>query len=50
MHDPDEQALTGGLLSAVIGNGRHTHTSLVLHHQMANLVPGGYRLMANLLA
>ena len=50
MHDPDEDALTGSLLSAEIGRGRHTHTSLILHHQMAKLVPGGYRLMANLLA
>lgn len=50
MHDPDEQPLTGSLLSANIGNGRHTHTSLVLHHQMANLVPGSFRLMANLLS
>ncbi len=49
MHDPDEAPLHGSLLSAVIGSGRHTHTSLVLHHQMANLVPGGFRLMANLL-
>ena len=50
MHDPDEDPLTGGLLSAEIGRGRHTHTSLILHHQMAQLVPGSYRLMANLLA
>ena len=50
MHDPDEGALTGSLLSAEIGQGRHSHTSLVLHHQMAKLVPGGFRLMANLLA
>jgi len=50
MHDPGEDALTGSLLSAEIGQGRHTHTSLILHHQMARLVPGSYRLMANLLA
>jgi len=49
MHDPDEQPLNGGLLSAKIGRGRHTHTSLILHHQMAQLVPGSFRLMANLL-
>ncbi|WP_377299258.1 PIG-L family deacetylase [Rhizobium sp. SGZ-381] len=48
MHDTDEQPLKGGLLSAVIGRGRHTHTSLVLHHQMDKLVPGAFRLMANL--
>ena len=50
MADPDEAALTGGLLSARIGAGRHTHTSLILHHQMEKLVPGAFRLMANLVA
>ncbi len=49
MSDPDERPLTGGLLSAKIGQGRHTHTSLILHHQMTQLVPGSFRLMANLL-
>lgn len=49
MHDPDEKPLTGGLLSAQIGKGRHTHTALNLHHQTAKLVPGSFRLLANLL-
>ena len=49
MSDPDEEPLIGSLLSAEVGQGRHTHTSLILHHQMANLVPGSFRLMANLL-
>jgi hypothetical protein len=48
MHDVDEQPLKGALVSGVIGKGRHTHTSLVLHHQMDALVPGAFRLMANL--
>lgn len=48
MHDVDEQPLKGALVSGVIGKGRHTHTSLVLHHQMDKLVPGAFRLMANL--
>lgn len=48
MADPDETPLTGSLISAKIGAGRHTHTSLVLHHQMERLVTGGFRLMANL--
>jgi LmbE family N-acetylglucosaminyl deacetylase len=48
MHDVDEQPLKGALVSAAIGKGRHTHTSLVLHHQMDKLVPGAFRLMANL--
>jgi len=50
MADHDEQPLSGSLVSAEIGNGRHTHTSLILHHQMEQLVPGAYRLMANLVA
>ena len=48
MHDANEQPLMGALVSAAIGKGRHTHTSLVLHHQMDKLVPGAFRLMANL--
>jgi hypothetical protein len=50
MSDPDEAPLTGALLTADIGKGRHTHCSLILHHQMAKLVPGAFRLMANLIA
>lgn len=48
MHDEGEQPLFGALVSAEIGKGRHTHTSLVLHHQLDRLVPGAFRLMANL--
>ncbi len=48
MADAGEEPLRGALLSAEIGKGRHTHTSLVLHHQMEHLVPGAFRLMANL--
>ncbi len=50
MADPDEDPHKGALLSANIGKGRHTHTSLILHHQMEKLVPGAFRLMANLVA
>ena len=49
MGDPDEAPHQGALLCAQIGRGRHIHTSLILHHQMNQLVPGGFRLMANLL-
>ena len=49
MSDDGEKPLRGSLLSAEIGEGRHTHTSLVLHHQLDKLVPGAFRLMANLL-
>ncbi|MDQ0132282.1 LmbE family N-acetylglucosaminyl deacetylase [Neorhizobium galegae] len=48
MHDANEQPLKGALISGAIGKGRHTHTSLVLHHQLDKLVPGAFRLMANL--
>lgn len=49
MSDPDEAPLEGALVSARIGDGRHTHVALILHHQMARLVPGAFRLMANIL-
>ncbi|MEP0942909.1 MAG: PIG-L family deacetylase [Rhizobiaceae bacterium] len=50
MNDPDEAAHRGALLTADVGAGRHTHCALILHHQMEKLVPGAFRLMANLLA
>ena len=49
MHDDGEQPLYGALVSARIGKGRHTHASLVLHHQLEKLVPGAFRLIANLM-
>lgn len=36
------------LVTAPIGKGHHTHTSLVLHPQLDKLVPVAFRLMANL--
>ncbi|MBM7069811.1 PIG-L family deacetylase [Actibacterium sp. 188UL27-1] len=50
MADPGEASHHGALLAADVGQGRHVHTSLILHHQMENLVPGAFRLMANLIA
>ncbi len=50
MADKQETPLKGAMLSAKIGAGRHTHTSLILHHQMEKLVPGAFSIMANLLA
>ena len=50
MHDADEAPLRGAILVADVGQGRHVHTSLILHHQMEKLTAGGFRLMANLLA
>lgn len=48
LSDAGEAPLMGALLSARIGAGRHTHTALVLHHQLDRLVPGAFRLLANL--
>ncbi|PTE21241.1 PIG-L domain-containing protein [Cereibacter changlensis JA139] len=48
MADPGEAQLTGALVSGRIGGGRHSHVALVLHHQLDALVPGAFRLMANL--
>ncbi|MEM6693930.1 MAG: PIG-L family deacetylase [Pseudomonadota bacterium] len=50
MADRDEDSHQGALLVADIGAGCHVHTGLILHHQMANLVPGAFRLMANFIA
>ena len=50
MADPGEAPLDGALLSAEVGAGRHTHCALILHHQMEELVPGAFRLAANLCA
>lgn len=50
MADEGEDAHRGALLSGEFGKGRHTHTSLILHHQMEQLVPGGFRIMANLVS
>jgi len=50
MADAGEAPLRGALLSAQIGKGRHSHVSLIVHHQMDNLVPGAFRLMANLVS
>ncbi len=50
INDPGEAPLHGSLLAADVGKGRHVHTSLILHHQMEHLVPGAFRLMANIIA
>ena len=48
LNDRGENPLKGSLISARIGQGRHTHVALVLHHQLDKLVPGAFRLLANL--
>ena len=50
MADPGEAPHRGALLCAEIGRGRHVHCALILHHQMEKLVPGAFRLFANLIA
>ena len=47
--DTNESPLRGALLTGKFGKGRHTHTSLILHHQVEKLVPGAFRILANLL-
>ena len=48
--DADETPLQGALLEAKIGRGSHVHVALALHHQWEALVPGAFRLLANLVA
>ncbi len=48
MQDAGEAPLKGALLTGRIGRGRHSHCALVLHHQLDSLVPGAFRLLANL--
>ena len=48
--DPGEAKLSGALLAAPVGQGRHVHVALALHHQFRALVPGAFRLLANLVA
>jgi LmbE family N-acetylglucosaminyl deacetylase len=45
----DELPFLGSMLTTDIGKGRYTYTSLVLHTQIENNVPGAYRIYANLL-
>ena len=49
MSDKNEQPLLGGLLVANYGSGRHIHCALNLFYQMDNLVPGAFRIFANIL-
>jgi hypothetical protein len=48
--DPGEEPLLGGLLVARHGRGRYVYTGLAFFRQLPAGVPGGYRLLANLLA
>ena len=50
MADRDEAPHQGALLTGRFGKGQHHHCALILHFQMEALVPGAFRLMANLTA
>jgi len=45
----DELPFLGSMLTTDYGKGRYTYTSLVLHTEIENNVPGAYRIYANLL-
>ncbi len=44
----EETPFLGSMLTMDLGAGRYTYTSLVLHTQIDNNVPGAYRIFANL--
>jgi LmbE family N-acetylglucosaminyl deacetylase len=50
MSDPGEAPLTGGLLTARLGEGRWVYSGLALFRQLPEGVPGAYRLLANLIS
>jgi len=50
MADPGMPPLHGALLETKNGHGSHVHVALALHHQFEALVPGAFRLLANLVA
>ena len=49
MSDDNEQPLLGGLLVTDYGKGRYIHCALNLFYQMDSLVPGAFRMFANIL-
>jgi len=48
--DPDQDPQRGGLLVAHPGKGAYVYIAYALHRQLPELVPGAYRLLANLLS
>ncbi|HTW80826.1 MAG TPA: hypothetical protein VME23_14870, partial [Terracidiphilus sp.] len=48
--DPGQDPQRGGLLVAHIGKGTYIYVAFALYRQLTELVPGSYRLMANLLS
>lgn len=50
MQDPDEPEQRGAILDLPMGKGRYVYTSLSLFRQIPGGVPGGSRLLVNLLS
>ena len=48
--DPGQDPQRGGLLVAHPGKGTYIYVAYALYRQLPELVPGAYRLLANLLA
>lgn len=48
--DPGQDAQRGGLLVAHCGKGTYIYVAYALYRQLPELVPGSYRLLANLLS
>jgi hypothetical protein len=48
--DPGQDPQRGGLLVAQRGKGTYIYVAFALHRQFPELVPGAYRLLANLLS
>ena len=50
MNDQNEKPSSGSLVTAKYGKGHFTYVSLVLFRQLPAGVPGGYRLLANIIS
>lgn len=48
VQDPGEEPFGGSLLTTELGEGRYTYSSLIFYYQVDNLVPGAFRMLANL--
>lgn len=48
--DPGQDPQRGGLLVAHVGKGTYVYVSYALYRQLPELVPGAYRILANLIS
>jgi hypothetical protein len=48
--DPGQDPQQGGLLVAHLGRGTYIYVAYALYRQLPELVPGAYRILANLLS